>query len=453
MPSSATALLPRSTLPGPAPVEQKKGGKAFRLPLLDGVPVIAPIIMSLVVIFAGAFDAIPANMIGGLAVITGFGMLTGPLGDWIPGIKKIGGGSLLCLLVPSVLAYFHVFNASTLAATTALLKDANFLYFVICTLVVGSILGMHRATMLQALAKIFPPLIAGTLASVTVGLAVAMAFGYSLKTAFFYIVVPILGGGMGEGVIPLSAAYSATLGGDAGIYLARPVPAVVIANIVAIISAGMLRRLGDKKPWLDGHGELVKDKNTDVVAEKAPAVLDAPKAVVANHAAGVMTICTMYVAGTLLSPLVHLPAPILVIIFSVILKVLNIVPESLETSARAVYAIISKYFVFPLMFGVSMILVPLESIISVLSVGYVITCIAVVLTMGLCGFFVGKAMGMYPVDMSLVTLCHSGQGGTGDVAILSAANRMVLMPFAQCSTRIGGVVTVITAASLIHLAG
>jgi len=33
------------------------------------VPIIAPIIMSLVVIFAGAFDAIPANMIGGLAVI------------------------------------------------------------------------------------------------------------------------------------------------------------------------------------------------------------------------------------------------------------------------------------------------------------------------------------------------------------------------------------------------
>jgi len=409
--------------------------------------------MCLFVIVAATFDAIPANMIGGLAVITGFGMLTGPFGDWLPGIKKIGGGSLLCLLVPSVLAYFHVFNAVTLAATTALLKDANFLYFIICTLVVGSILGMHRATMLQALVKIFPPLAVGTLASVAVGMAVAMAFGYDRVTAFFYIVVPILGGGMGEGVIPLSAAYSTALGGDAATYLARLVPAVVIANIVAIISAGMLRRLGDKKPELDGGGELVKAKHTVVGTEKAPAVLDAAKAVVANHSAGVMIICTMYVVGTLISPFIHLPAPILVIIFSVILKVLNIVPESLETSAQAVYAIISKHFVFPLMFGVSMILVPLESIISVLSIGYVITCISVVLTMGACGFFVGKWMGMFPIDMSLVTLCHSGQGGTGDVAILSAANRMVLMPFAQCSTRIGGVVTVITAASLIHLAG
>ncbi|MGW5791678.1 2-hydroxycarboxylate transporter family protein [Saccharopolyspora sp. NPDC003752] len=59
----------------------------------------------------------------------------------------------------------------------------------------------------------------------------------------------------------------------------------------------------------------------------------------------------------------------------------------------------------------------------------------------------------YPVDASLVTVCHSGLGGTGDVAILSASNRTVLMPFAQISTRIGGVVTVISAAALIQAFG
>jgi malate:Na+ symporter len=33
------------------------------------------------VIIAGTFERIPENMIGGLAIITGFGMLLGPLGN------------------------------------------------------------------------------------------------------------------------------------------------------------------------------------------------------------------------------------------------------------------------------------------------------------------------------------------------------------------------------------
>ena len=49
---------------------------------------------------------------------------------------------------------------------------------------------------------------------------------------------------------------------------------------------------------------------------------------------------------------------------------------------------------------------------------------------------------MYPIDTAVVTACHSGQGGTGDVAILKAANRMQLMSFAQIATRTGGAIAV-----------
>jgi malate:Na+ symporter len=49
---------------------------------------------------------------------------------------------------------------------------------------------------------------------------------------------------------------------------------------------------------------------------------------------------------------------------------------------------------------------------------------------------------MYPVDAAIVTACHSGLGGTSDVAILGAADRMGLMAFAQISTRVGGAIMI-----------
>ena len=58
------------------------------------------------------------------------------------------------------------------------------------------------------------------------------------------------------------------------------------------------------------------------------------------------------------------------------------------------------------------------------------------------GALVGHWLKMYPIEAAIVNACHSGQGGTGDVAILTAANRMTLMPFAQIATRIGGAITV-----------
>ena len=58
------------------------------------------------------------------------------------------------------------------------------------------------------------------------------------------------------------------------------------------------------------------------------------------------------------------------------------------------------------------------------------------------GALVGRVLGMYPIETAIINACHSGQGGTGDVAILTAANRMQLMPFAQIATRIGGAFTV-----------
>jgi Na+/citrate or Na+/malate symporter len=76
------------------------------------------------------------------------------------------------------------------------------------------------------------------------------------------------------------------------------------------------------------------------------------------------------------------------------------------------------------------------------TIANLVTIVATVFTLMATGAFIGRLMRMYPIETAIVNACHSGQGGTGDVAILTAANRMQLMPFAQIATRIGGAITV-----------
>jgi malate:Na+ symporter len=52
--------------------------------------------------------------------------------------------------------------------------------------------------------------------------------------------------------LPLSLAYSAILGQTPDVYVAQLAPAAVVGNIFAIICAGVLARLGAKRPSLSG---------------------------------------------------------------------------------------------------------------------------------------------------------------------------------------------------------
>jgi Na+/citrate or Na+/malate symporter len=85
---------------------------------------------------------------------------------------------------------------------------------------------------------------------------------------------------------------------------------------------------------------------------------------------------------------------------------------------------------------------PWEKLVAAFTVSNLITIVATVATLMATGFVVGRALKMYPIEAAIINACHSGQGGTGDVAILTAANRMQLMPFAQIATRIGGAIVV-----------
>ena len=90
-----------------------------------------------------------------------------------------------------------------------------------------------------------------------------------------------------------------------------------------------------------------------------------------------------------------------------------------------------------------------DALVATLRPEILITIVSTVGTIMGTGFIVGRWVSLYPIEAAIVNACHSGQGGTGDVAILTAANRMELMPFAQIATRIGGAITVTIAISAV----
>lgn len=85
---------------------------------------------------------------------------------------------------------------------------------------------------------------------------------------------------------------------------------------------------------------------------------------------------------------------------------------------------------------------PWDKLVSAFNVLNLITIVSTVAMLMATGFMVGRWLNMYPIETAIINACRSGQGGTGDVAILTAANRMQMMPFAQIATRIGGAITV-----------
>ncbi|CAJ0897855.1 Citrate/malate transporter [Ralstonia sp. LMG 32965] len=410
------------------------------------LPVYAAI--AAITLLAALNKKLPDDMIGGLAVLMLLGFLLGEIGARLPVFKHIGGAAILCLFVPSALVGYKVIDPEMLKALTTTMKTANLQYLYIACLVAGSILGMSHRVLVQGFMRMFIPLLIGTLAAIVAGVTVGLFFGYDPKHTFFFIVIPIVGGGIGEGILPLSIGYSEILGRPQAELIAMLVPAALLGNVVAILSSGVLKSLGEKRPHLTGHGDLVKSGNdADLLANDRT---DAPLNL-GLMGAGLLISCAFFIFGALLSRFTGIPGPILMIVSAALLKVSKVLPQNMELGAYQMYKFVSTNLTFAILVGLGALFVSWKALLAAFTPGYFAICAVTVLALVASGFFVGKWLGMYPVESGIVTACHSGLGGTGDVAILSASNRMGLMPFAQISTRIGGAAMVVAATILLKL--
>lgn len=362
------------------------------------------------------------------------------IGNRIPLLRSIGGPVIMAMFLPSYLVFAKILPESVVIPIVTFWKATNFLYLFIPCIIVGSILSMDRTILLAGFFRLFVPLAAGSIAAGLVGTAVGVALGMDVFHTVFFVVVPVMSGGLGEGVIPLTVGYSSILGQPYGDLLAHAMPAVMMGNVCAIVFSALLNTAGKRWPQYTGNGVLMKSAASNLEPGSAEAQ---PYSFDVKHvaAAGMVAVC-LYAIGMYAEHAFGLPGPVVMLLLAVLGKVAFVFSPSIEQGAGTVYRFFATAVTYPLLFAIGIVVTPWQKVQDAFNFPTVMTIVATVATLMTVAFFVGRKVNMHPIDAAIVVGTHSGMGGTGDVAILTASNRMQLMPFAQIATRIGGAITI-----------
>jgi Na+/citrate or Na+/malate symporter len=375
-----------------------------------------------------------------IATLAVGGFLCAWLGSIIPALHRLGAPAITAAFLPSYLVYRHWLPDDLVDTVTTFTKGTNFIYLYITAIIVGSILGMDRRLLLSGIMKIFVPLIAGSVAALMIASLVSLAIGVPLSNAIPMIIVPVMAGGVGEGAIPLSLGYSEIYHQSSSDILSHLLPVVLFANLVAILLAGILNSLGRRYPALTGSGEL-DTASVDLLKQSASNKKTYPLTL-ENFLGVLLYAISLYLLGLLSHQFLAIPAPITMLVLAVLCKLSNLMPAWFDHATALVGKFFAVSVTYPLLFAVAIAMTPWVSVKAALQPQSLILITLVVLTLTLTGFFVGRWMGLFPIESALINACHTGAGGTGNVAILTASERLNLMPFAQIATRIGGAITV-----------
>src|SRR5499433_3056307 len=326
-----------------------------------------------------------------IAVLVIGGFTCAEIGKRMPVLRNIGAAAIFATFVPSALAYYKLLPLQIEKSVIEFTKYTNFLYLFIACIIVGSILGMDRKVLVQGFLKIFVPLAVGSITAGIVGTLVGTLLGLGAYHTFFFVVVPIMAGGVGEGAIPLSIGYSEILGQPQGDMFAQVLPPVMLGSLTAILLAGTLNYVGKQYPDLTGEGRLQPGEHDDMNTAREEAVDEtgAPIDVGTIAAAGLAAI-TLYLLGVMCYRLFGLPAPVAMLFLAVLAKLASAVPPHLQQGGFVVYKFFSTAVTYPLLFAIGVSMTPWGKLMAAFNLPNLITIVSTVATLMATGALVGK---------------------------------------------------------------
>lgn len=420
-------------------------------------------LFSIIVLVATFYGVLPAGMAGSFAIMIVLGTILQEIGDKTSIINSyLGGGAIVVIFGVGLLQYVGFFPEYVVENITSFFKPTGaFLDFYIAALITGSILGMNRKLLVKAAARYFPAIFGGIIVSFAFAAIIGVLTGFGLVKTILLIALPIMGGGMGAGAVPLSKIFESSGTMTAAEAISIMTPAVAIGNALSIVLGGLVVKIFTSKT-MNGYGQLISRGVDPTEMEISPEMqAKREKIDINNLGIGLFASISFFAFGFIISkiwgmlvPSINIHAYAFMIITVAIFKIFNILPESIEIACYQWFQFIMKNLTGVLLVGIGLCYLELNTVISTFSVTYLVLCLVTVIGAFLGAGLIGKLVGFYPVESGITAgLCMSNMGGTGDVAVLSAADRMELMPFAQISSRLGGAIILIVGSLLLSLLG
>ena len=264
---------------------------------------------------------------------------------------------------------------------------------------------------------------------------------------------------MSAGASPLSKIIESSGSMSAAEALSVMTPAVAIGNAVSIVLAGVLVKVLEGK-W-NGNGSLMQSGTVDPRELEISPEMQAKRDSISlkNLGVGLLVSGAFFSFGFILQgvwkaavPSITIHAYAWMIITVAVFKITGIVPESIEVACYQWFQFIMKNLTNVLLLGIGVCYLSIDTVIKSFSLTYLLLCAATCIGAFAGAALVGRLVGFYPFEAGVTAgLCMSNMGGTGDVAVLSAADRMELMPFAQISSRLGGAIILLLASLMLSL--
>lgn len=208
--------------------------KALKEDKILGFPVWMFLVLDVIMIFLAKMDWLLTDMVGALAFALSAGTLLGWIGDHIPVWNTwFGGGMLFTCLCAAAMNTFGWIGENTIGALNTFNGSTGFLNLYILVLITGSVLSIDRKLLLKSFLGFIPCILGGVVFALGLAGVVGAITGVGAVEAICTFAIPIMGGGNGAGITPMSKMYEAATGNDAGVWYASAFAIISLGNLVS----------------------------------------------------------------------------------------------------------------------------------------------------------------------------------------------------------------------------